>query len=96
MYWSSGASNSFSSPFGPISFTLCMAIADTLKEAEDFKPKALATLLVEAKELGLLMKAEGLSGSAHLSVQYVESLTVDISGSEDRPSDKRYRVSVKM
>ena len=70
----------------PISFTLYIfAIADTLKEEEDFKPNALDTFSTEPKKRELFTNAQGLlvlaallGGGALLTKHAVGSLTDDI------------------
>lgn len=82
MYVSSGASNSFSSPLGPMSLILYTAI-DALKPGDDFKRNDFETLFTDPSENGFLMMALLIRfGGATLTMQGEDRDTVDIFSSE--------------
>lgn len=69
MYVSSGASNSVSSPSGPISFTLYTAMAEALNGDVDLRPNDLEMVLTDPIESGIFtildFKMGGVVWRAH-------------------------------
>jgi len=63
---------------------LYVAIAETLKEDEDFKPNALETLFTEPTDHGLFIKPQDLAGGALLNGQIEGMLTVDMINERER------------